>query len=115
MIAQRSMSCVGYPKVYSFNTFFYPKVAQFGRYLFHFVIISCYLLQLFLGHSAVKRWTRKVDIFGYDILVIPVHLKVHWCLATVDLRVTEKWHWLKFKIPIIKIHYRKRKSPTMIP
>ncbi|MBM3456584.1 MAG: hypothetical protein FJX80_15865, partial [Bacteroidetes bacterium] len=45
MIAQRSMSCVGYPKVYSFNTFFYPKVAQFGRYLFHFVIISCYLLQ----------------------------------------------------------------------
>ncbi|KAJ8311262.1 hypothetical protein KUTeg_011186 [Tegillarca granosa] len=32
----------GYPKVYSFNTFFYPKL-------------------LSGGHSAVKRWTRRVD------------------------------------------------------
>ncbi len=50
------------PKVYAFSTFFYPKVVSDG-------------------HSGVKRWTRKVDIFAHEILLIPVHLGVHWCLA----------------------------------
>lgn len=36
------------------------------------------------GHSAVKRWTRKVDVFSYDLLLVPVHLGMHWCLAVVD-------------------------------
>ena len=36
------------------------------------------------GHTAVKRWTRKVDIFTFDILLVPVHLGFHWCLAVVD-------------------------------
>lgn len=51
------------PKVYAFNTFFYTKLTTEG-----------YTQQL-------KRWTRKVDIFSFDILLIPVHLGVHWCLA----------------------------------
>ena len=40
----------------------------------------------FLGHSALKRWTRKVDIFSFDLILIPVHLGMHWCLATIDLK-----------------------------
>ncbi|KAF0298737.1 Sentrin-specific protease 1 [Amphibalanus amphitrite] len=55
------------PKVYCFNTFFYGKIVS-------------------QGHSSVKRWTRKVDIFAHDLLLIPVHLGMHWCLACVDLR-----------------------------
>ena len=38
------------------------------------------------GHSALKRWTRKVDIFSFDLILVPVHLGMHWCLATVDLK-----------------------------
>jgi len=94
---------------------FIQKLPNLVGILFTFCQDKPFSYYNYLGHTSVKRWTRKVDIFGYDLLVIPVHLKVHWCLATVDLRVTEKWHWLKFKIPIIKIHYRKRKSLTMIP
>lgn len=54
-----------YPNVYTFNTFFYPRL-------------------LSGGHSALKRWTRKVDIFSFDIIIVPVHLGVHWCMAAID-------------------------------
>ena len=32
----------------------------------------------------MKQWTRKVDVFSYDLLFVPVHLGMHWCLAVVD-------------------------------
>ncbi|RXM93373.1 ATP-dependent 6-phosphofructokinase, muscle type [Acipenser ruthenus] len=31
-------------------------------------------------------YPKKVDVFSMDILLVPVHLGVHWCLAVVDLR-----------------------------
>ena len=55
--------------VYSFPSQFYLKVKDKGR-------------------SAVWRWTKNVDIFGYSLLLVPVHLPGgdgHWCLATVDM------------------------------
>ncbi|XP_051947993.1 sentrin-specific protease 1-like isoform X2 [Xyrauchen texanus] len=55
------------PSVYTFNTFFFPKLRS-------------------SGYSAVRRWTKKVDIFSVDIILVPVHLGVHWCLSVVDLR-----------------------------
>ncbi|KAG1961568.1 sentrin-specific protease 1 [Pimephales promelas] len=55
------------PSAYTFNTFFYPKLRS-------------------SGYSAVRRWTKKVDIFSVDIILVPVHLGVHWCLSVVDLR-----------------------------
>ncbi|WAQ94836.1 SENP1-like protein [Mya arenaria] len=55
------------PSVYAFNTFFYPKVTS-------------------SGHSAVRRWTRRVDVLGMDYIIIPVHLGMHWCLAKKQIR-----------------------------
>ncbi|XP_056418697.1 sentrin-specific protease 1 isoform X2 [Hyla sarda] len=57
----------GLPKVHAFNTFFFPKLKS-------------------AGFQAVKRWTKKVDVFDADVLLVPVHLGVHWCLAVVDFR-----------------------------
>nr|XP_029707925.1 sentrin-specific protease 1-like isoform X2 [Aedes albopictus] len=58
----------GLPRVYAMNTFFIPKL-------------------LSAGHGGLKRWTRKVDIFTYDIIPVPVHVgRVHWCMAIIDLR-----------------------------
>ena len=54
-------------KVYAMNTFFLPKLRT-------------------TGYSAIKRWTRKVDIFSFDKILVPVHLDVHWCLAVIDLK-----------------------------
>lgn len=50
------------PSVNTFNTFFYPKLRS-------------------SGYTAVRRWTKKMDIFSKDILLVPVHLGVHWCLS----------------------------------
>lgn len=50
------------PTVNAFNTFFYPKLRK-------------------SGYCAVRRWTKKMDIFSKDILLVPVHLGVHWCLS----------------------------------
>ncbi|XP_032691166.1 sentrin-specific protease 1-like [Odontomachus brunneus] len=56
-----------YPKVHAMNTFFYPKL-------------------LSGGHSSLKRWTRKVDVFAQDLIVVPVHLDIHWCMSIIDFR-----------------------------
>jgi len=50
------------PSANTFNTFFYPKLRS-------------------SGYTAVRRWTKKMDIFSKDILLVPVHLGVHWCLS----------------------------------
>ncbi|XP_055327636.1 sentrin-specific protease 1-like isoform X2 [Paramacrobiotus metropolitanus] len=56
-----------YPKVYTYNTFFYTTLVN-------------------KAFDGVKRWTKKVDIFSYDLLLVPVHLGSHWCLAVMDMR-----------------------------
>ncbi|XP_035239550.1 sentrin-specific protease 1 [Anguilla anguilla] len=66
MLVERSQR-PGLPSVYTFNTFFYPKLRG-------------------AGFPAVRRWTKKVDVFASDILLVPVHLGVHWCLSVVDFR-----------------------------
>lgn len=55
------------PSVNTFNTFFFPKLRS-------------------SGYSAVRRWTKRMDIFSKDILLVPVHLGVHWCLSVIDFR-----------------------------
>nr|XP_006139139.1 sentrin-specific protease 1 isoform X6 [Pelodiscus sinensis] len=57
----------GLPTVHAFNTFFFTKLKT-------------------AGYQAVKRWTKKVDVFSVDILLVPIHLGVHWCLAVIDFR-----------------------------
>ena len=52
-------------EVFAFSTFFYPKlVAE--------------------GYNGVSKWMKDVDIFNKQLVLIPLHLGMHWCLATVD-------------------------------
>ncbi|CAH2104127.1 unnamed protein product [Euphydryas editha] len=67
LLMQRSEERTDLPKVYATNTFFYPKLMQSGQ-------------------AGLRRWTRKVDIFSHDLMVVPVHLGVHWCLSLIDFR-----------------------------
>lgn len=54
-------------KVHFFNSFFYDKLRT-------------------KGYDGVKRWTKNVDIFNKELLLIPIHLEVHWSLVSVDVR-----------------------------
>ncbi|XP_010897469.1 sentrin-specific protease 3b [Esox lucius] len=53
-------------KVHFFNSFFYDKLRT-------------------KGYDGVKRWTKNVNIFQKDLLLIPIHLEVHWSLVSVDI------------------------------
>ncbi|NXP44011.1 SENP2 protease, partial [Heliornis fulica] len=56
-----------YPTVHAFSTFFYLKLCSGG-------------------YNAVKRWTRRVDLFKQDIILIPINLRAHWTLTVIDIR-----------------------------
>ncbi|XP_070322377.1 sentrin-specific protease 2 isoform X3 [Odocoileus virginianus] len=57
----------GYPALYAFSTFFYPKLKSGG-------------------YQAVKRWTKGVSLFEQELILVPIHRKVHWSLVAIDLR-----------------------------
>ncbi|XP_060774686.1 sentrin-specific protease 2 isoform X2 [Neoarius graeffei] len=67
LVMGRAEQEAGRRKVYCFSTFFFPKLHGGG-------------------HAAVRRWTKAVDLFLYEIILIPLHLGVHWSLAVVDFR-----------------------------
>jgi sentrin-specific protease 7 len=39
--------------------------------------------RLSIDYAAVKNWTSKVDIFGYDYIVVPINEAMHWYLAII--------------------------------
>ncbi|CAG5095297.1 Oidioi.mRNA.OKI2018_I69.XSR.g14122.t1.cds [Oikopleura dioica] len=68
LIEQRSLQNPAMLRVHSFNSFLYPKLQE-------------------AGHAAVKRWTRKCNIFKTDIILFPIHIGgTHWTLAFADTR-----------------------------
>ncbi|RSH89458.1 Smt3-specific protease [Saitozyma podzolica] len=69
--ANTNLANDGTPKVklHVFSSYFYTKVASPQ------------------GHSAVKRWTKKVDLFDQDMFVFPINVQgLHWTAGVVDLR-----------------------------
>ena len=67
LIQQRSQDNSNLPRTHCFNTYFYTKLAS-------------------KGYGSVRRWTKKVDIFQKDVLIVPCHVsKSHWTLTVVDL------------------------------
>ncbi|XP_029004358.1 sentrin-specific protease 5 [Betta splendens] len=53
-------------KVHYFNSFFHKQLVA-------------------KGYEGVRRWTKKVDLFSKWLLLIPIHLEIHWSLVTVTM------------------------------
>lgn len=73
LVMERNSGKEGGLKVYVFSTFFFPKLQGLGTGQTG-------------GHAAVKRWTKAVDLFLCDLILVPLHLGVHWALAVIDLK-----------------------------
>ena len=58
-----------YPKIHMFNTFFYPLLEK-------------------KGYLGVERITKKakIDIFSLDMVIVPIHLQIHWALAVINIK-----------------------------
>ncbi|XP_018423084.1 PREDICTED: sentrin-specific protease 5 [Nanorana parkeri] len=55
-----------------------PEKVHFLNSFFHRQLMT-------KGYNGVKRWTKKVDVFKKILLLIPIHLEVHWSLITVNI------------------------------
>jgi sentrin-specific protease 1 len=53
------------PSIHCFNTFFCSTLRD-------------------QGYDKVKRWTKKVDIFSKQLLLIPINRSYHWTLGVID-------------------------------
>jgi Ulp1 family protease len=55
-------------QVHAMNTYFYTKLINGG-------------------YSSVQNWTKNIDIFSKSLVLIPIHLDLHWALVIVDFRL----------------------------
>jgi len=67
MIVERGENASDMLNVFAFSTFFYPQLKK-------------------SGYNAVKRHTRKVDIFSKDLILVPIFSMEHWSLVVIDFR-----------------------------
>ncbi|OAX82759.1 hypothetical protein ACJ72_02896 [Emergomyces africanus] len=58
-------------RVYFFNSFFFASLTNTpkGRRA--------------INYQVVEKWTRNVDIFSYDYIVVPINENAHWYMAII--------------------------------
>ena len=63
-------------QVHIFNTFFYTKLTNNLN-------DSLTPQDIYEKHGQVSKWTKNVDLFDKDFIVVPIHDHAHWFLAII--------------------------------
>ena len=58
-------------KMHFFNTYFFDTLTKNSK------------AKKDINHAAVARWTKAIDIFSRDFVVVPVNDNLHWYLAII--------------------------------
>ncbi|OQE24974.1 hypothetical protein PENFLA_c009G00191 [Penicillium flavigenum] len=58
-------------RIYFFNTYFFATLTNTPRGVRG------------VNYGGVEKWTRNVDLFSYDYIVVPINESVHWYLAII--------------------------------
>lgn len=58
-------------RVYFFNTFFFASLTNPQRG------------KKGINYEAVQKWTRSVNVFSYDYVVVPINESAHWYVALI--------------------------------
>ncbi|KAL4939272.1 hypothetical protein BDV06DRAFT_38903 [Aspergillus oleicola] len=56
-------------RVYFFNSYFFDTLTNSRRRT--------------INYEGVEKWTRNVDLFSYDYIVVPINEAAHWYLAVI--------------------------------
>ena len=71
-VAARSQSrhwrSLGLPRVHCMSTYFFLNLIMRGY------------------EGSIQRWNKDIDIFTFHLVLVPIHLQEHWCLAIIDFR-----------------------------
>ncbi|KAH7977558.1 hypothetical protein HPB49_002366 [Dermacentor silvarum] len=60
------------------------KEARDGRRI-HALTTHFYDVLRTWGYAAVSHWTDTVDLFSFDMLLVPIHKNNHWSLAVLNI------------------------------
>lgn len=58
-------------RVYFFNSYFYATLTNNPKN------------RKAINYQGVQKWTRSVDIFSYDYIVVPINESAHWYVAVI--------------------------------
>ncbi|KAJ5099662.1 hypothetical protein N7532_006663 [Penicillium argentinense] len=58
-------------QIYFFNSYFYDTLTKMPRG------------QRGINYNGVAKWTRNVDLFSYDYVVVPINQSAHWYVAII--------------------------------
>ncbi|WEW56129.1 Ulp1 protease family protein [Emydomyces testavorans] len=58
-------------RIYFFNSFFFASLTNTPRG------------KRGINYQGVEKWTRSVDIFSYDYVVVPINESAHWYMAVI--------------------------------
>jgi len=71
-------------KVHLFNTFFYSRLSQIPPLARTNVTPATRAKRLQANYNQIiKNWTKKVDLFQMDYVVVPINEDIHWYLAII--------------------------------
>lgn len=72
------------PNVKTMNSFFYAKLYEFNKTQGKNVY----------DYARVRRWTRKFDVFSYDLFLVPINQhNTHWTLGVVNFKEKRVEHY----------------------
>ncbi|VDM08128.1 unnamed protein product [Wuchereria bancrofti] len=72
------------PSIFIFNSFFYSRLTQMpaaGSNVIH--TTSSRAKWIAENYKGVRTWTKNVDIFSADYIVVPIVEDIHWYLAII--------------------------------
>ncbi|KAL2863305.1 SUMO protease ULP2 [Aspergillus lucknowensis] len=58
-------------RVYFFNSYFYATLTNSPR------------AKRSINYEGVEKWTRSIDLFNYDYIVVPINEDAHWYVAII--------------------------------
>ena len=58
-------------RIYFFNTFFFASLTNTHKG------------KKGINYEAVQKWTRSIDIFSYDYIIVPINESAHWYVAII--------------------------------
>jgi sentrin-specific protease 1 len=67
MLRKAHCEYTGTEDIYLFDVFFYSKLMEKNNF----------------NYDMVTRWTKKIDIFRKDIVIIPLEYRNHWSLVCI--------------------------------
>ncbi|CAG7838183.1 unnamed protein product [Allacma fusca] len=100
-VHNKMLSVVDRDRTFVFSTFFYNRLTTKPR------LKSCPAWENDKSipaaekrHRRVKKWTKNVDIFSKDFIIVPINESCHWYVAVICFPGLDGPHWMNDNTPI---------------